>query len=210
MWRHISHQIVERAAIYNRIQRIVGSRRIWDSLVQTLHSDIKAMGPKDTWLDLGCGTAEFLAFLPEHISYIGIDNNPKYIQHAKVRYRNRPNSLFICGDWSEASQNLTDLYNIKIISLLGLLHHLNDREARDVLTLGQQLLSSKGTLFSLDGCPEPDSSIFERFFYWVDRGNYIRTEPQIKTLFPTSVQTEIHPNWLVVPYRYVVCTMRLS
>ena len=123
---------------------------------------------------------------------------------------NRPNSLFICGDWSEASQNLTDLYNIKIISLLGLLHHLNDREARDVLKLGQQLLSSKGTLFSLDGCPEPDSSIFERFFYWVDRGNYIRTEPQIKTLFPTSVQTEIHPNWLVVPYRYVVCTMRLS
>lgn len=210
MWRHISHQIVERATIYNQIQRIVGSKRIWVSLAHTLQSEIKSMNTEDTWLDLGCGTAEFLDFLPEHISYVGIDSNPKYIEHAQNRYRNRPNSLFMCGDWSELSQKLVDSYNFKIISLLGLLHHLNDRDAQLVLQLGQQLLSSEGMLFSLDGCPETDSSRFERFFYWIDRGNHIRTEPQIRGLFPTDVQTRVHRDWLVVPYRYIVCTMRAS
>ena len=63
MWRRISHQIVERAAIYNQIQRVVGSKRIWVSLARTLQSEIESLTAEDTWLDLGCGTAEFLDFL---------------------------------------------------------------------------------------------------------------------------------------------------
>lgn len=208
MWRRISEHIIQRARVYNRIQRSVGSARIWSALMDTLEPEITQLKETDIWLDLGCGTAEFLAYLPDHIHYIGIDCNPKYIHFAKRRYQHRPNTQFICGDWHQISSSVLDEQSIRVISLLGLLHHLNDADATQVLRLGERLLDPDGLLFSLDGCPDVNSSRFERFFYWIDRGQFIRTEPIMRRLFPSPIETSVHPNWLVVPYRYLLCIMR--
>ena len=207
MWRYISNRIVQHAKIYNRIQRTVGSARIWMSLHEELYFEIQQMSQEDIWLDLGCGTAEFLAYLPPDMNYVGVDNNSKYIHHAQKRYAQRPNTTFICGDWHDAAKQLNVSAPIKIISLLGLLHHLNDAQAKDVLTLSYNLLSDDGLIFSLDGCPCEESSLFERFFYWIDRGDFIRTESSMRSLFPREIDTAIHSNWLLVPYKYVLCRM---
>ena len=182
-FRKWTEDIVGQARVYNWIQRTVGSSKIWTQLRQVLSNDLSHFEPQDIWVDLGCGTAEFLEHLPENIQYIGIDSNQRYISYAQKKYQGRPNTTFICGNWSTIEWP----QNIRIVSLLGLLHHIPDDQAKQVISLSLRHLSPGGCIISLDGCPTSQSSYFERFFYWIDRGKHIRTEAHLKSLFPTGV-----------------------
>ena len=48
---------------------------------------------KDKILDIGCGPADILNYLPD-VDYTGFDSNPKYIVAARKRFDNRGN--FLC------------------------------------------------------------------------------------------------------------------
>ena len=56
----------------------------------------------DRILDIGCGPADLLSYLPQ-VEYIGFDANSKYISDAKRRYGNQ--GTFICQ--LVTSNNLT-------------------------------------------------------------------------------------------------------
>src|SRR5436190_23144807 len=49
-------------------------------------------------LDIGCGTAEILDYLPE-VEYLGFDQNESYIRAARKRYG--PRGSFVGGDVNE-------------------------------------------------------------------------------------------------------------
>jgi len=51
--------------------------------------------PGDKVIDIGCGSAEVLRYLPD-VDYIGIDINPDYIAFARRTYGNK--GTFLVGD----------------------------------------------------------------------------------------------------------------
>ena len=210
MWRHTLHILGQRPHIYNLIQSSVGSKRMWRKFVEQsvkLTHQIQWTST-DLWLDLGCGTAEILNHIPQNIPYLGIDSNPKYIDFAKKKYSHRPHCQFVCADWNSTEwRSNIEHKKIKIITLLGLLHHLQDDAAHTVLQLSVELLQPKGTLITLDGCKESGASLLEQMFYGIDRGQYVRSSVELCRLFPKEFKPNIesYTNWLRVPYRYALC-----
>ena len=206
--RSTLHSFGDVAGIYNRIQQSVGANRVWDGLNKHLSSTFETWGPNDLWLDMGCGTSTFLHHVPLQIRYLGIDQNPNYIKHATQTFAHRSDCQFIEADWSKLHwQHSLEGYNVRLITALGLLHHLPDLAVQQLLSQANRLLGENGHIVTLDGCREADSSKSERFFYWIDRGRYIRSKNALVALFPQPPQTIIHQSWLRVPYRYLICTL---
>lgn len=206
MWRQLLHKFGDQATVYNSIQHAVGSERVWNGFIESLHNRLSTWNSTGVWLDLGCGTADILAHLPTNIPYIGVDINPKYIDYAQKTYPHRPNTTFVCASWHDTAWlDKIDGLHISVVSLLGLLHHLNDDEARKLLQLSFTCLSPQGTLISLDGCKEIHASMIERFFYWIDRGQHVRSSASLASLFPIKPQVSLHHKWLHVPYCYGIC-----
>ena len=206
MWRQLLDKFGEKAFVYNGIQRMVGSERVWNGFLDSCTATIENWNPSDIWLDLGCGTAEVLDRLPRNISYIGVDSNIAYIEFAKDKYKDRSDTTFVCSNWNDSHwRTLLNDRVVGIVSLLGLLHHLDTPAARTVLTLSLDMVKQSGMLITLDGCNEIHASKLERFFYWIDRGQYIRSSTELRRLFPTTPDISLHNSWLRVPYCYAIC-----
>ena len=211
MWRHLLDKFGGRANVYNGIQRMVGSERVWNGFIHCCQTTIEDWIPSESWLDLGCGTAEVLDRLPVNIPYIGVDSSPEYIAFAKNKYKERSNTTFVCANWNDTSwHSLLHSEVIRVVSLLGLLHHLNSDEAQNVLQLSFKVVKHHGTIITLDGCKEASASKIERFFYWIDRGQFIRNSDELQRLFPTQPTISLYNNWLRVPYCYAVCQVHNS
>ena len=206
MWRQVLDKFGEKAFVYNGIQRMVGSERVWNGFLDSCTVVIENWNPSDIWLDLGCGTAEVLDRLPRNISYIGVDSNIEYIAFAKSKYKDRLDTTFVCSNWNDSHwQTLLNNRGVGVVSLLGLLHHLDTLSARTVLALSLDMVKQNGMLITLDGCKEIHASKFERFFYWIDRGKYVRSSTELQRLFPTTPDISLHNTWLRVPYCYAIC-----
>ena len=180
---------------YNAIQQFFGSQNMWEQFV------LQYLPKKESYsiLDIGCGTASILQYLPATVQYTGVDAHQPYIDSCNNKYHSR--GQFICGDWSIKPQREP----VDCILLLGLLHHLDDKEAKAVIRMGLQHLNTGGILLCLDGCREADRSTLEELFYLIDRGTFIRSPEEYQALFPTKPTIHIHNNWLRVPYRYLIC-----
>jgi len=196
--RNILAKQSEKPDQYNLIQRFFGSQKMWENFV----SGYIPVARVSTILDIGCGTAEILPYLPSDIAYIGIDSNENYIKSCRKRY---PNQTFIQGDWNSLQAEC--LKPPDLILCLGLLHHLDDDSARIMLKTCYEVLRSGGKIISLDGTREEDSGRFENLFYQVDRGRFIRSMDGYAALFPQKPETFLHENWLRIPYRYSVCRL---
>ena len=130
MWRQLLDEIGEKAQIYNGIQKMVGSERVWNGFLDAFKVTLNSWNPSDIWVDLGCGTAEILDRLPATISYLGVDSNPEYVEFARTKYNKRPDTRFVCADWNDPHwQTLLNDRIIGIVSLLGLLHHLDSPDS---------------------------------------------------------------------------------
>ena len=208
MWRPLLNTLVEKAKIYNGIQQLVGSEQVWSSFMAACEPFIQQWSPETNpvWLDLGCGTAEVLERLPKHISYLGVDSNPHYIQFAKHKYQHRTNTTFVCANWDDVDWHaIIEHKTVQVVSLLGLLHHLQDEDAQNVLRLSHDIVSEDGFIITLDGCQELHAPKLERFFYWIDRGQHIRNSARLAKLFPVAPDISLYSDWLRVPYCYAVC-----
>ena len=213
MWHRPLQRLVKRASIYNKIQSSVGSQRVWNGFIAHCRPFMENWNPSHLWLDVGCGTAEVLQYLPAHIAYLGIDENNRYIQFARERYQHRPNTHFHCKDWNAVDWSgigIETEQSVQVVSLLGLLHHLPTPEAKSIVQQSLSTLHKNGTLITLDGCIEQDAGVIERFFYWIDRGDHIRSPQELSALFPERPTMRIEQHWLRVPYRYALCTVPKS
>ena len=183
--------ISETAIGYRQIQASVGGQRLWLRFVQHY------LCPGEDILDIGCGTADVVAFLPHGCDYRGIDQSLPYINHARSRY---PQRHFTQGDWSSASQKS------QTVLMLGVLHHLDDRSATAALEHAFALVNPGGRLITLDGVRCPDRGRVEELFYAIDRGRYVRSPEGYAELFPQRPDQHVH-RWLRVPYRHLVCVL---
>ena len=77
--------------IYSTFQYLMGARDIW----RYLANDVLHVTSSDCVLDIGCGPADLLAYLPENVTYWGFDISEEYINKARLRYRDKGH--FVCN-----------------------------------------------------------------------------------------------------------------
>jgi SAM-dependent methyltransferase len=162
--------------------------------------------PGDRVFDIGCGPGDILSYLPE-VHYVGIDIEPKYIDAARARFGAR--GEFHCEDVSDAVVREAGSFDIVLAN--GVLHHLNDTEARKLLSLARLALKPSGRLITFDGCFVPGQSRLARWLLRMDRGHFVRS-PEAYIALAAEVFGEVHSHirhdLLRVPYtiNLLVCS----
>lgn len=157
----LSHPIV-----YKTFQRLIGIDRAFRILVREI---IKPTAGS-RMLDVGCGEAHILDFLPKEVSYVGYDLNPAYIHYAKKRYGDR--GVFVNERVSEMVVRDKDPFDIVLAA--GLLHHLNDQEGEDLFRVGHNCLRPGGIMITSDNCYFNGQSPIARYISSKDRGQHVR------------------------------------
>ena len=120
-------------------------------------------------LDIGCGTANILKYLPD-TDYHGFDANTAYIAMAKRKYGSSGN--FHCSLVDDA-KNLPGEFNV--VLALGVLHHLDDLQASALFKLAYEALVPGGRLVTHDEVFYTGQKFWDSLLAKLDRGKNVRT-----------------------------------
>jgi SAM-dependent methyltransferase len=128
----------------------------------------------DRILDIGCGTGDILACLPD-CTYVGFDSDREYVAAATRRFGAR--GRFFCADVTAVLSNLPfEASSFDIVMANGVLHHLPDGAAKDLLRLAATAMKPTGRLVTHDGCYADGQSRIARYLLSMDRGRHVRRE----------------------------------
>lgn len=170
--------LLSRPAIYRLCQDLLGGTRFHRELLKT---HIRP-APGLRVLDLGCGPAAILEYLPEEVRYVGVDFSQEYITAARARYGAR--GEFHCLSFSSlAAAGLT---GFDLVLGLGVLHHLDDRQAADFFRVAAGVLHSQGRCLTVDPCLVRPQAVIARLLIHLDRGCHPRTPDQYTALAATA------------------------
>jgi len=151
-------------------------------------------------LDLGCGTAQILGFLPEDARYVGYDPSADYIAHAKRLHGDR--GEFYVGYFGV--EEAESLGPFDIVLACGVLHHLDDSEALQLSALVRQVLVSGGRFVTIDPTFSDDQNWLSRLLVSRDRGQNVRTgssyEALVRSYFREVRGLLRHKYW--IPYTH--------
>ena len=157
----------------------------------------------DKILDLGCGPADVLNYLPA-VNYTGLDINPEYVHSAQKRFGSR--GRFLCGDVGRAAiegeQGTFDL-----VLATGVIHHLNDAQAAGLFDLARLALRPTGRLVTFDGCYVPQQSRLVRWLLAHDRGKFVRPREEYLRLASArfaKVEAHLRHDLLRIPYTHLI------
>jgi len=120
-----------------RFARVMGHSFVYDVIrpmavggvdLSPLYDQIR--NPEAVILDVGCGTGSALKYLKNFRSYVGMDTDPVAIEHARSRYASSRVSFSaqMCSPEDVRRVAPSD------VVLAGVLHHLSDEEAVDLLS----------------------------------------------------------------------------
>lgn len=188
--------ILSHPVIYDTLQNIMGARQVRHELVE------KFVRPKSNSriLDIGCGTAEILPYLPASVGYWGFDISHPYIEAAKCRFGTRGH--FHCGQFDQASLGVLPKFDV--VLAIGVLHHLDDDVANNLFALTRAALSERGRMVTIDPCFAPGQNPIARYLIRHDRGQNVRNAEGYQKLacqtFPTVQGTLRHRRW--IPYSH--------
>lgn len=160
----------------------------------------------DKMLDVGCGPANVLAYLPD-VQYTGIDINARHIAFAKQRYNRFTN--FIVGDITKT--NISGQFDL--INVSGVLHHLDDEGACGLLCHLRGLLKPNGRLIAVDPVWLPRQRAIARLLKAMDSGQNIRSAEQYIALFADSglkLETRTYHDMMRIPYDHFVVIAALQ
>jgi SAM-dependent methyltransferase len=171
--------------VYEGFHHLIGARR-W--LCQFADGVIRA-GAGTCVLDIGCGPGALLRYLPT-ATYIGLDRNKDYIDRAKRVFGGR--GTFICDDVANFAKY--SLPQVDVAVAIGLLHHLDDSLAIDMLRATKATLKPEGRLITVDPCYHPRQSAIQRFVVGSDRGIFVRRFTDYQALC-SRVFGEVTADW---------------
>jgi SAM-dependent methyltransferase len=197
LYRLITLPVLQRALMFS-----LGANRALARYVEIL--DAK---PGMKMLDVGCGPANILPFLPPLV-YTGIDLNEKHIAFARERYGNR--GRFIVGN--AASELKQEGSSFDLINISTLLHHLSD-EAIALFRALKPLLKPHGKIVTIDNVWLPRQRRAVKFINYLDSGLNIRTPEQYVSLLTGlsfEVKTMTLNDLLRIPYDHFMMIARTT
>ncbi|HZO17255.1 MAG TPA: methyltransferase domain-containing protein [Polyangiaceae bacterium] len=163
--RGLVHSVLGHPSLYNLSQRVLGASEARYRCLDELDAR-----PGQRVLDVGCGPAYYLERLAPGVEYHGFDTDERYIGWATDRFGAR--ARFYCDTYGE--RHLAELGHFDRVLLMGLLHHLDDREANALLALIARALAPGGRVVTLDTCYDDRLSSLERWLASQDRGRHVR------------------------------------
>jgi SAM-dependent methyltransferase len=134
---------------------------------------------------------------------VGVDLNPDYIARAHARFGNGRRD-FRVGD---AAGLDSDLRGFDIVMVFGLLHHLDDAAARDLIRRAAGALVPGGRIVTFDGVFTADQSAASRAVIARDRGQNVRTREEYVALAAewfTEVIATTRSDLLRIPYTHCI------
>ena len=156
---------MELPRVYSNTQSVAG----WDRGWQIVVGEHLRPHTGERILDIGCGPADVLRWLPP-VDYTGVDPSELCIQACEQRHAGRGH--FVCGSANDLAATGPEPYDT--VLMLGVLHHMDDQEARDTAALAARLLRPGGRLVSLDTCRWPGRPLMARLLSRADRGAWVR------------------------------------
>jgi SAM-dependent methyltransferase len=174
--------VLSNPAIYHFFGRIMG---LQDKYRMYVEAFIKPF-PGIKILDIGCGTATILKFLPIDIDYTGYDINSEYIKYAKKKYGHM--AKFYNQRVNDMTFSNSDKFDVVMAD--GLMHHLDDVEAINLFQIGYQQLQNKGFMLTIDPAFIHGQKSIDRLITSMDRGQHVKYPEGYKNL-AQSIFTKI-------------------
>jgi len=197
-----AYRLITIPSIYKGLMFALGADR---AITRYVHEVLQpTAGMK--MLDVGCGPANVLAYLPQ-LDYTGIDLNEKHIAFARQRFGNR--GRFLVGNVAEDLRQ--DEHKFDLINASGILHHLSDDEAMSLFESLKRLLKATGRIVTFDNVWLPAQRSVAKLFNRMDSGLNIRTQEAYVGLLKNTgldVETRIFHDLLRIPYDHIVMTAR--
>jgi SAM-dependent methyltransferase len=198
LWSPLSSPIV-----YELFHHLIGAR----CRLQRFTDEVIRPRGGDRVFDIGCGPGALLRCLPETASYIGFDRNEAYIKRARRIHGAR--GEFICDDVGNFAGYALAPADIAVA--IGILHHLDDNVASNMLRAAANALKPGGRLITVDPCFHPAQSAIQRFIVSNDRGMHVRPYDRYVELAaevlpePKAVFQQGH-----VPFPYSICMIEAA
>lgn len=196
------YQLIRAPSIYKGLMFALGA----DNAIRRYIAEGLEPTPGIKMLDVGCGPANVLAYLPA-LDYTGIDLNEKHIAYARELYGNR--GRFIVGNAAHDLRQEEESFDL--INVSALLHHLADAEAVSLFRSLKRLLKPDGRIVTIDNVWLPRQRAVVKLINNLDSGLNIRSPQGYVELLnglDYDVQTRLFHDLLRVPYDHIVMIAR--
>lgn len=197
---HGVRAILSHPFIYSLFQSLMGAHKARQNFVANFVKPFPGMKV----LDIGCGPADILAYLPTD-DYWGFDISESYIRQAGARFGDR--GTFHCKHLQMADLEGLPLFDV--VLAIGLLHHLDDAVAIEVMRLASQALRPGGRLLTIDPCLDSSQNLISRFLVRNDRGRNVRNEAGYdalaRTVFESPRVVVRHQAWIPYTHCFMEC-----
>jgi cyclopropane fatty-acyl-phospholipid synthase-like methyltransferase len=184
--------------VYRLFQGVVGRKRGLERVVELL-----AIEPGAKVLDIGCGPADILEYLPADVAYHGFDVSENYIAAARARFGDRGTFSV----YSVPPDPTALLGQFDVVIAIGVLHHLDDAEADALFAMACKTLRPGGRVFTIDGTYVPDQYPIARILLKLDRGKHVRSPEAYLVIarrnFPNAA-ARVFSNLIRIPYTHCI------
>lgn len=184
--------------VYRIAQRAIGAERVRRFMVEEVIRPVST----DRVLDIGAGTGDILEHL-DVAHYVGFDPSAAYVDTARARFGAR--AQFEVSTVREFHR--ADLADRTLVLALGVLHHVDDAHADELVALARRSVVDGGRFVSFDPTVTPHQHPVARFLVKNDRGQHVREPSAVEALVRrhfAHVNIIVRHDLLRTPYSHVV------